>query len=412
MSPTQKSRRQKAYVSLMGTTQLHVRAPWVIAWWSAAFPGFGHFLLSKYLRGALLFIWEVIINVQSHLNLAIIYSFTGQIDKAKHVLDTRWLLLYAPVFVFGIWDSYRSANDMNNIFLLAYQEDAYFKSFRIGAFEINYLDKRNPWNAVLWSLLMPGLGQLYIHRIFVTFFILIWWIALSYYSHLLQAIHYAFMGEGSKAISIIDKQWLMFIPSLYGFAIYDAYVNTVENNKLYNQEQRRFLKMKYQENHLQIPEMKMRSGNMHVISCFKQSIELEQAISALEDMGILNSKVIAAPLDKREKSRKLFDTMHYTDGSSLFDVGAVLGTIFMLFGVIYGFEWKIGPIFGGLGGLGIGFAAGLLIDWIVTKRKIGKKELRRTDSEVVLIIECTAIQIEMVEKILWEHFALGISRVG
>jgi hypothetical protein len=219
MSSFEKARRQKAYVSLMGTTQLHIRAPWVIAWWSAAFPGFGHFLLSKYLRGALLFIWEVIINLQSHLNLAILYSFTGEIEKANQVLDKRWLLLYAPVFVFGIWDSYRTANDMNNIFLLAYQENAYFKSFRIGAFEINYLDKRNPWNSVFWSLLMPGLGQLYNHRILMSSFILIWWIVISYYSHLLQAIHYAFIGEGIKAMSIVDKQWLLFIPSLYGFSI-------------------------------------------------------------------------------------------------------------------------------------------------------------------------------------------------
>ncbi|MGZ4107602.1 MAG: hypothetical protein ACXVO1_09720, partial [Tumebacillaceae bacterium] len=402
----------KAYVSLMGTTQLHLRAPWVIAWWSAAFPGFGHFLLSKYLRGAFLFIWEVIVNVQSHLNMAIFYSFNGHIDMAKQVLDTRWLLLYAPVFVFGIWDSYRTANDMNNIFILAYQEDAYFKPFRIGAFEINYLDKRKPWNAIMWSLLMPGLGQLYIHRILVTFFILIWWIAICYYSHLLQAIQYAFIGEGSKAVSIIDKQWVLFMPSLYGFSIYDAYVNTVENNKLYNQEQRRYLKTNYQKKLIEISDMKMRSGTMHVISCFKQSIELEQAISALENLGITSSKLLAAPLNKREKSRKLFDSMHYTDGSSLFDLGAVLGTIFMLFGVIFGFKWKIGPIFAGLAGLGVGFAVGLLIDYFVTKRKIGKEELRRTDIEVVLIVECTVDQLEQVEKILWQHFALGISKVG
>jgi hypothetical protein len=103
--------------------------------------------------------------------------------------------------------------------------------------------------------------------------------------------------------------------------------------------------------------------------------------------------------------------MHYTDGSSLFDLGAVLGTIFMLLGVIYGFTWKIGPIWGALSGLGLGFAVGLLIDWMVTKRKISKNELRRSATEVVLIIECTAIQIEKVENILWDHFALGISKL-
>ena len=300
---------------------------------------------------------------------------------------------------------------MNNIFLLAYQENAYFKSFRIGALEINYLDKRNPWNAVMWSLLMPGLGQLYIHRILMTFFILIWWIVISYYSRLLPAIQYSFTGEISKAVSIIDMQWLLFVPSLYGFAIYDAYVNTVENNKLFNQDQRRYLKVNYQKKHLNIHGKDMRGENMHIISCFQQSIELEKAISALQDLGITSSKLIAAPLDKRKESRKLLDTMHVTDGRSLFDLGAVLGTIFMLMGLIYGFTWKIGPIFGALIGLGLGFAVGLLIDWFFTKRKVRNNEFRKSKLEVVLIIECTENELEKVEDILWAHFALGISRL-
>ncbi|SDE31824.1 hypothetical protein SPACI_049420 [Sporomusa acidovorans DSM 3132] len=45
------SRRNVAYVSILGITQMHLRNPWIIAWWSAVFPGLGHFLLSKYLRG-------------------------------------------------------------------------------------------------------------------------------------------------------------------------------------------------------------------------------------------------------------------------------------------------------------------------------------------------------------------------
>ena len=47
-------RRYIAYISTLGTTQLYLRNPFVIAWWSLAFPGLGHLLLSKYLRGYLL----------------------------------------------------------------------------------------------------------------------------------------------------------------------------------------------------------------------------------------------------------------------------------------------------------------------------------------------------------------------
>ena len=38
----------------------------------------------------------------------------------------------------------------------------------------------------------------------------------------------------------------IFIPSHYGFATFDAYMNTVENNKLYEEEQKNYLKKNYQ----------------------------------------------------------------------------------------------------------------------------------------------------------------------
>lgn len=175
------ARRYRAHVSTLGTTQIHLRNPYIIAWWSAAFPGFGHLLLSKYLRGFVLFIWEVVVNVNSNLNLSMIYSFQGEIEKAKEILDTRWLLIYIPVYIFAIWDSYRTTVDLNKIFVLAEREEHRFNSFSIGIMEINYLDKRNPLMAIIWSLFMPGLGQLYIHRVITAFFVIIWGVVFFIY---------------------------------------------------------------------------------------------------------------------------------------------------------------------------------------------------------------------------------------
>ncbi|RDU37210.1 hypothetical protein DRW41_11055 [Neobacillus piezotolerans] len=240
------ARRYRAHVSILGTTQIHLRNPYIVAWWSAAFPGFGHLLLSKYLRGFVLFVWEVVINLQSNLNFAMVYSFQGEIDKAKDVLDTRWLLIYIPVYIFGIWDSYRTTVDLNKVFVLADREEHKFNSFSIGAMEINYLDKRNPVMAVVWSLFVPGLGQLYIHRIVASFFVIIWTVVFFYYSRGLEAISLLFLGEIDKATAVVNPEWLLFFPSLYGFALFDAYINTVENNKLYDKEQRGFFREKYQ----------------------------------------------------------------------------------------------------------------------------------------------------------------------
>ena len=245
-------RRFKAHVSLFGTTQLHLRNPYAIAWWSAAFPGFGHLLLSKYLRGFVLFIWEVVVNYEAKINLAMVDSFSGHIELAKHDLHPRWMLMYIPVYLFGIWDSYRTTVDMNNVYLLAERENAPYNSYSIGAVEINYLDKRNPIMSVIWSLFMPGLGQLHIHRILTAFFALVWTIVFLYASHTLEAVQFLFFGQIQKATQVLDKQWLLYMPSVWGFAIYDSYINTVENNKLFESEQREFLIKDYQSPHFTI----------------------------------------------------------------------------------------------------------------------------------------------------------------
>ncbi|WP_061808823.1 hypothetical protein [Rossellomorea vietnamensis] len=246
------ARWYRAHVSLLGTTQIHLRNPYIIAWWSAAFPGFGHLLLSKYLRGFVLVIWEVLVNIQSNVNLAMIYSFQGEIEKAKDILDTQWLLIYIPGYIFSIWDSYRTTVDLNNVFIMADREEHRFNTFSIGALEINYLDKRNPVMAVIWSLFIPGLGQLYIHRIVTAFFVIVWTVVFFYYSHGLEATSLLFLGEIAESTAVLDAEWLLFFPSLYGFSIFDSYMNTVENNKLYEKDQRKYYLENYQSPSFQV----------------------------------------------------------------------------------------------------------------------------------------------------------------
>ncbi|WP_062048258.1 hypothetical protein [Bacillus sp. JCM 19034] len=252
-NPTERVRRFKAHVSPIGTTQLHLRNPYIIAWWSAAFPGFGHLLLSKYLRGYALFLWEILVNNMTNLNLSMVYSFTGNIEMAKEVLEPRWFLLYIPVYLYAIWDSYRTTVDMNKVFLLAERENATFNSYTMGSLEINYLDKRRPLNAIIWSIFTPGLGQLYIHRVLTAIFTMGFVIFFIYFSNVLVAIQFLLLGEISQATQVVDPQWLLFLPSHYGFAIYDSYINTVENNKLYESEQRKFLNEHYQRYRVTFP---------------------------------------------------------------------------------------------------------------------------------------------------------------
>lgn len=238
--------RYIAHVSMLGTTQLHKRNPLTIACWSLAFPGFGHLLLSKYLRGYALILWEIFINQIIQLNSAMVYTFNGQFQAALDVLDPKFMSLYIPVYLFAIYDSYRTAVDMNKIYLLAQREKGRFNQFSIGALEVNYLDKRNPWVAVVWSMGIPSLGQLYLHRIVLATFILLGTIVIVWQSNLILAIHYLILGDVAASSSVLDKQWLLYFPSFYFFTIYDSYTNTVENNKLFNDAQKQYLIENYQ----------------------------------------------------------------------------------------------------------------------------------------------------------------------
>jgi len=246
------ARRYKAHISTLGSAQIHLRSPFIIAWWSAAFPGVGHLLLSKNLRGFVLFVWEVFVNIHAHVNGAMIYSFQGKIDMAKSVLDTRWMLIYIPVYLFGIWDSYRTTVDLNKVSILADREDHQFNTFSIDALEINHLDKRKPIISVFWSMWVPGLGELYIHRIIIAFFIIIWTVVFYYFSHAPEAVSLLFLGKIKQATSVLKPEWFLFLPSVYGFSMYDSYINTVENNKLFDKEQTTFLKSNYQNPNFEI----------------------------------------------------------------------------------------------------------------------------------------------------------------
>ena len=172
---------------------------------------------------------------------------------AKDVLDVNWVILYILTYLFSIWDAYRTTVDLNHQYILATREDAEVKMFNIGQFEVNYLDKITPWNAAAWSVLMPGLGQVLIHRIPGALFVIISSIAIAVQAKLMPAIHYTCLGQFEYAKAILNPQWFLNIPSVYFFAIYDAYVNSVSNNQLFDWEQSKFLKKNYQNKNFNMP---------------------------------------------------------------------------------------------------------------------------------------------------------------
>ncbi|WP_419955041.1 hypothetical protein ACN6MT_05540 [Neobacillus niacini] len=148
---------------------------------------------------------------------------------------------------------------------------------------------------------------------------------------------------------------------------------------------------------------------MFVIATFENSIYIELAITALEEQGISKELILAAPLDKRKELRNLFDTIHKSDGFSLFDGPAILGTCLMLLGAIYGYELKWGPILWGIIGAVSGILLGFLIKMLMLKKS--KRGGKHITSEIVLMVRCEDQKGELVEKILWDHLALGLTKI-
>jgi hypothetical protein len=77
--------------------------------WNIAFPGFSQLLSGHYIKGILFVFLEFLINSNSQFNLAIMYSFLGEMDKAYSVLNYQWIMFYPCVYMFAIWDAYRFA---------------------------------------------------------------------------------------------------------------------------------------------------------------------------------------------------------------------------------------------------------------------------------------------------------------
>ncbi|MDF2570998.1 MAG: hypothetical protein K0R55_2602 [Sporomusa sp.] len=253
MSKTNYSRHPKAALTTLGAVGTHLRNPWVTAWWSAALPGFGHLLVSNHFKGFVLLLWEFIVNREAHINAAIIFSFTGRFQEARDIVDHRWLLLYAAVYVYAIWDSYSETIEQNKYYILAEREDYPIVPAKFTAMEVGYGKKRKPSLAIMWSLLTPGLGHLYTKKIAEGFIILTWTIVFAYLSHVCEAIEFSLLGDFDKARSVVDYEWLLFLPSIYGYSAYASYAGLVELNKYYEAEQARFLRQTYMDSKYTMP---------------------------------------------------------------------------------------------------------------------------------------------------------------
>ena len=82
---------------------------------------------------------------------------------------------------------------------------------------------KSPVAALLWSVTMVGFGQFYNGQYIFGFMLLVSEFAVNILSNLNLSIHHSFHGDLITAHDIVNYQWGLFYPALYGFSIWQAY---------------------------------------------------------------------------------------------------------------------------------------------------------------------------------------------
>lgn len=151
---------------------------------------------------------------------------------------------------------------------------------------------------------------------------------------------------------------------------------------------------------------------MQVFSTFEHTAFIEMAVFTLQKKGIARENIFVLPLDNRTEERKVFDNIHRSDGTSLIDIGAALATAFGVIGASIGFKLAWGPVYwgiiGAIIGMVIGFAIRLFTELVLKKKR---RLLKGFQSELIMIVDCEESQGEIVENILFSHYALGVAKV-
>ncbi|GFZ80976.1 hypothetical protein GCM10008018_28080 [Paenibacillus marchantiophytorum] len=388
------------------------RNPYLIAWWSASFPGFGHLLMYKNAVGVLLTLSEVIINSLASINLAMVYSFSGNFTMAKQVLNPLWLYGYMIIYFFAIWDSYRCAIETNKHYELAILENARFPVQLMRSTGIQFLEKKRPLTAAICALIFPGLGHLYNKHIWLGFYGVFWWWIYITFSHFYEALHALILGNNRLVASILHPQWFMFMPSVLGGAIFHSYTSAIEQNRLFRLEQRNYLTDHYLQPKPQFINYSGGNPPLWMIGTFEHSIELEQALSILEHNGISRSRITPVLMDvDADKSINIVDQRFDRTAKSV-EIGLASATACSVIGISAGFVLAWGPIIWGLlTGIG-GFLLGFGISRLFRTEHSLPAKAKKLPEVTILVQYENEREAALISETFWRYKALTVGQMA
>lgn len=146
---------------------------------------------------------------------------------------------------------------------------------------------------------------------------------------------------------------------------------------------------------------------MHVAAGFITNAYLEIAIEQVKLSHVSQKRITFFEMTPQDNPHTLFDSIHYSDGSSSMDgiaVGAVVGGVL---GIIYGSKLWLGSLLLGLLAFVVGGVIGFLIDKSIGRHWKATQRIKHIDA--LLLIQCdTRMQADRIVDICRANHAVSI----
>lgn len=151
---------------------------------------------------------------------------------------------------------------------------------------------------------------------------------------------------------------------------------------------------------------------MMIISTFEHSIEVEEALAVLENMGLSRNEIMTVMMDNYQEITDYNFNSNPNKKTLAFEVGMATSTGVTVIGISYGFMLDWGPIIWGtlsaICGFIIGYSITRLIQTKIFKHIIRKKERL---PELAVIIQCHEERSQEVQLVLWEYQAISVGKI-
>ncbi|UTI43129.1 hypothetical protein [Niallia sp. RD1] len=143
---------------------------------------------------------------------------------------------------------------------------------------------------------------------------------------------------------------------------------------------------------------------MIIVGTFQPSIEIERALSEIEELGILPEEMMVLYMDEfPPKSNKKKDSADLHVSS--FEIGIAFATGLAVIGASVGFKLVVGPIFSGILAAIIGFFSGYCL-YLFQRKK--KNKMHPSMPEIIVLIQSSKEDAPIIKEILWRNKAQSV----